>query len=164
MGFLESIASQFQGTKFTIYGSRLLSSDVIITYKKGIFSFPLSENHLPEFTKLLMAIISLKRLVKLNYSKFTLILEEKYEPEISVLKFDNNLFNEVSFVSNSTNSDGEEEEDENEEEDKDFVERTKLKLDPLKPNEEGLKQFSDWEDMLVFEMSKNELIIFITFF
>ncbi|KAG1131531.1 hypothetical protein G6F37_013445 [Rhizopus arrhizus] len=76
---LESMSCQWQGTKLTVYGSRLLSSDLILTYVKGSFQVPVSVKHLPEFSKLLMAVISLKRVVKPSYAKFTLILEEKYK-------------------------------------------------------------------------------------
>lgn len=34
---LESMSCQWQGTKLTVYGSRLLSSDLILTYVKGSF-------------------------------------------------------------------------------------------------------------------------------
>ncbi|CEP17553.1 hypothetical protein [Parasitella parasitica] len=144
---LEAISCQWQGTKFTIYGSRLLSSGEIFTYKKGVFGFPISIKHLPEFSQLLMAIISLKRIVKLNYAKFILILEEKYKQEIERLNFSEDSLNEISFVSNSTNSDceSEEEGDQDDKDDGDFVERIKEKLDQMKPDEQGLKKFSDWE-------------------
>lgn len=68
---LESMSCQWQGTKWAVYGSRLLSSDQILTYVKGSFLMPVSVKHLPEFSKLLMAVISLKRVVKLNYARFT---------------------------------------------------------------------------------------------
>lgn len=153
---LEAISCQWQGTKFTIYGSRLLSSGKILTYKKGVFSFPNSIKHLPEFSKLLLAIISLKRIVKLNYAKFILILEEKYKQEIERLNFSEDSLNEISFVSNSANSDCESEEEGNQDDkdDGDFVERTKEKLDQMKPDEQGLKKFSDWEDLLLFDCTK----------
>ncbi|KAG0772639.1 hypothetical protein G6F22_015568 [Rhizopus arrhizus] len=94
---LESMSCQWQGTKLTVYGSRLLSSDLILTYVKGSFQVPVSVKHLPEFSKLLMAVISLKRVVNLSYAKFTLILEEKYKQEIENLVFDDDPLNEVSF-------------------------------------------------------------------
>lgn len=121
-----------------------------------MFSFPNSIKHLPEFSKLLLAIISLKRIVKLNYAKFILILEEKYKQEIERLNFSEDSLNEISFVSNSANSDCESEEEGNQDDkdDGDFVERTKEKLDQMKPDEQGLKKFSDWEDLLLFDCTK----------
>ncbi|EPB84857.1 hypothetical protein HMPREF1544_08359 [Mucor circinelloides 1006PhL] len=129
----------------------------MLIYKKGSYSFPISSRHSPEFSKLLLAILSLKRTVKLNYAKFSLILEEKYKNEVKTLNFADGIFNEVSFTSNSTNSGGEYEDEyheENEPEDEDFVENTKVMLDGLKKDEKGLKRFHDWEDMLLFDCSK----------
>ena len=159
---LESMSCQWQGTKLTVYGSRLLSSDLILTYVKGSFQVPVSVKHLPEFSKLLMAVISLKRVVNLSYAKFTLILEEKYKQEIENLVFDDDPLNEVSFVSNSTDSDSEEGQNDGDEKNgeksendiDDFVERTLAKVKNLKLGEEGLKKFSDWEDLLLFDRAK----------
>ncbi|KAG1584197.1 hypothetical protein G6F48_008045 [Rhizopus delemar] len=156
---LEAISCQWQGTKLTIYGSRLLSSDLILTYKKGTFHIPVSVRHLSEFSKLLMAVISLKRIVKLNYTKFTLILEEKYKNEIENLVFDEEFLNEVSFISNSTDSNnGEAETDEDEKNNDDFVETTLAKIKNLKMDEKGLKKFSDWEDLLLHDRTKRRRI------
>ncbi|KAI9480903.1 MAG: hypothetical protein EXX96DRAFT_564655 [Benjaminiella poitrasii] len=76
-----------------------------------------------------MAIVLLKRIVKLNYAKFILILEEKYKQEIKTLNFSDSSFNEISFVSNSNRED---EEGEDDQDDEDFVERAKVKLDQMK--------------------------------
>ncbi|KAI7904274.1 uncharacterized protein BX663DRAFT_530378 [Cokeromyces recurvatus] len=146
---LESISCQWQGTKLTIYGSRLLSSDLILTYVKGSFHVPVSASHLPEFSKLLMAVISLKRMAKLNYAKFTLILEEKYKQEIENLMFDHDPLDGMSFVSDSTDSNQKSEYDI-----EDFVENTLAKVKNLKVGEEGLKRFSDWEELLLFDRVK----------
>lgn len=78
-----------------------------LSTKKGSYSFPISSRHSPEFSKLLLTILSLKQTVKLNYAKFNLILEEKYKNEVKTLNFADDIFNEVSFMSNSTNNDGE---------------------------------------------------------
>lgn len=87
-----------------------------------------------------------------------MILEEKHKKEAETLKFADDFFNEVSFMSNSTNSDGEYEGEYDEEneppEDEDFVENTKVMLDGLKEDEQGLKRLHDWEDMLLFDCSK----------
>ncbi|ORE01592.1 hypothetical protein BCV72DRAFT_320912 [Rhizopus microsporus var. microsporus] len=156
---LEAISCQWQGTNLTIYGSRLLSSDLILTYKKGTFHIPVSVRHLPEFSKLLMAVISLKRIVKLNYTKFTLILKEKYKNEIENLVFDEEFLNEVSFISNSTDSNnGEAETDEDEKNNDDFVETTLAKIKNLKMDEKGLKKFSNWEDLLLHDRTKRRRI------
>ncbi|KAI7896141.1 uncharacterized protein EV154DRAFT_281485 [Mucor mucedo] len=118
---LEAISCQWQGTKFTIYGSRLLSSDTMLIYRKGCYSFPISSRHSPEFSKLLLAILSLKRTVKLNYAKFNLILEEKYKNEVKTLNFSDDHLSEISITSDSTNSDIESEDSNYKLEDKDFV-------------------------------------------
>lgn len=70
---LEAIFCQWQRTKFTIYGSRAMPSDTMFIYKKGSYSFPISSRDSPDLSKLLLAILSLKRTVKLNYAKFNLI-------------------------------------------------------------------------------------------
>lgn len=57
-----------------------------------------------------------------------------------MLNFSDGPFNKISFISTSTNSDCENDE---EEENEDFVERTNDNLDQMKPDGEGLKQFSD---------------------
>ncbi|KAI7896140.1 uncharacterized protein EV154DRAFT_547796 [Mucor mucedo] len=151
---LEAISCQWQGTKFTIYGSRLLSSDTMLIYRKGCYSFPISSRHSPEFSKLLLAILSLKRTVKLNYAKFNLILEKKYKNEVKTLNFADDHSSEISITSDSTNSDIESEDSNYKPEDKDFVENTKVMLDELKEEEKGLKRFHDWEDMLLYDCSK----------
>jgi hypothetical protein len=105
-----------------------------------------------------MAMLSLKRIVKLDCTKSTLILEENCKEKIKTLNFGDDLFNEISCVCNSTNNDCEEEnevnEDEMEVDDEYFIARTMAKLNQVKPNEEGLKGFSDWEDMLLFGCTK----------
>ncbi|KAI7852575.1 hypothetical protein BDC45DRAFT_588020 [Circinella umbellata] len=106
--------------------------------------------------RLSLGILSQKRTVKLNHAKFNLILKKKYKNEVKTLNFADDIFTEVSFTSNSTNSDEEYEDEyheENEPEDEDFVENTKVMLDGLKEDEKGLKRFHDWEDML-FDCSK----------
>lgn len=136
---LKAISCQWQGTKFTIYGSRLLPSDTMPIYKKGSFNFPISSSHSLEFSKLLLAILSLKQIVKLNYAKFNLILEE-----VKMLNFADDNFNEVSFISDSADSNGELEDgyhEENKPKDEDFVENTKEMLDELNEDEKGLKCF-----------------------
>ncbi|KAG2199584.1 hypothetical protein INT47_012184 [Mucor saturninus] len=156
IGQLESISCQWQGTKFSIYGSRLVSPDKIITYKKGEFSLPTSGRHASELGRLLMAVISLKRVAKHNYAKFILILEEKYKREVETLNFDNAGLNETSFLSDSTDSTGSDSEckkyqDQNEEE---FVETVMAKIKKLKFEEANLKQYEDWEDLLMFDSVK----------
>ncbi|KAI8364044.1 hypothetical protein EDC96DRAFT_594266 [Choanephora cucurbitarum] len=154
---LEAISCQWQSTKFTIYESRLLSSDTMLNYKKESYSFPISSRHSSEFSKLLLAILSLKRTVKLNYAKFDVFLEGKYKNEDKALNFADNIFSEVCFTSNGTHNDGEYEDEyheENEPEDGDFVKNTKVMLGGFMEVEKGLKRFHDWENMLLFDCSK----------
>lgn len=51
----------------TVYGSHLVFSDLMRSYKKDMFQVPVFVKHLLEFVKLLMVVISLKRIVRLNY-------------------------------------------------------------------------------------------------
>ncbi|KAG2199585.1 hypothetical protein INT47_012185 [Mucor saturninus] len=156
MGQLESISCQWQGTKFSIYGSRLVSPDKIITYKKGELNMPILERHTSDHGRLLMAVISLKRVAKHNYAKFILILEEKFKREVETLNFDNAGLNETSFLSDSTDSTGSDSEcgnyqDENDEE---FVETVMTKIKELKFDKANLKQFEVWEHLLLFVSEK----------
>ncbi|KAL9550830.1 hypothetical protein PS6_005344 [Mucor atramentarius] len=133
-----------KGVKADIRKGNMLKKHALYLWSKQVDSSVLMEK---------LEAISLK----LNYAKFNLILEEKYKNEVKTLNFADGIFNEVSFTSNSTNSDGEYEDEyheENEPEDEDFVENTKVMLDGLKEDEKGLKRFHDWEDMLLFDCSK----------
>lgn len=67
---LESISCQWKANEITIYGSKLLPSGKYLQYIKGQYKFPNVPSHGSEFAKLLMYMISLKRLVLLNYRKF----------------------------------------------------------------------------------------------
>ncbi|KAI7896190.1 uncharacterized protein EV154DRAFT_541627 [Mucor mucedo] len=87
--------------------SKQVGSSVLMEKLEAIYcqwqrssSFPISSRHSPEFSKLLLAILSLKRTVKLNYAKFNLILEEKYKNEVKTLNFadDSALYQPGFFV------------------------------------------------------------------
>ncbi|KAG1471538.1 hypothetical protein G6F56_002068 [Rhizopus delemar] len=85
---LEAITCQWEGTKLTIFATRTLTPDYTITYKKGAFSMPKSFNHLAELSKLLLAVLSLRRLVLSNYKKMNLIMKEKQREELLLLDFE----------------------------------------------------------------------------
>lgn len=73
---------------------------------------PVSVNHLTEFSKLLLGVLSLRRLVYKNYQKMNIILKEKQKQEIAFLDvYDDG--NDLTLRSDSTSpSEGDEVEDE----------------------------------------------------
>ncbi|CAO3645412.1 unnamed protein product [Mucor hiemalis] len=75
---LEAITCQWQGLKLIVFGTRFISKDHLITYRKDTFSVPKDESHAASFAHLLAAVLSLRRLVYLNYTKLNIILEAKY--------------------------------------------------------------------------------------
>lgn len=84
----------------------------MVTYRKGTFVFPAEETHAASFVRLLLAIVSLKRLVLLNYSKLNATLETKYRHEIEMAKFSSDDDNdEIQLRSDSTDGWGSEVED-----------------------------------------------------
>lgn len=97
---LESISCQWERTKLTIYASRLLPSGHVLSYRKGEFTMPISSKYASDFAKLVMAIISLKRIVVHNYEKFALILDEKCKQELSYLSFSE--VHDITFREDST--------------------------------------------------------------
>ncbi|KAI8326728.1 hypothetical protein EDC96DRAFT_613066 [Choanephora cucurbitarum] len=97
---LESITCQWQGLKLIIYGTRCISKNHIVTYKKGSFSVPKEETHAASFAHLLAAILSLKRLVLVNYTKLNTILEAKYAHELETMYFSSD--DATNFRSDST--------------------------------------------------------------
>lgn len=84
---LESVSCQWEKTKLTIYASRLLPSGGVLSYRKGEFAMPINSKHASEFAKLLLGVLSLKRLVINNYEKFNFILAERYNQEVDYLQF-----------------------------------------------------------------------------
>ncbi|KAL9556678.1 hypothetical protein MBANPS3_001764 [Mucor bainieri] len=97
---LEAITCQWQALKLTIYGTRYVSGDHLVTYRKGTFTVPKDENHTAAFAKILAAVLSLRRLVYLNYDKLNTILEAKYAHQLDTMHFSSD--NESNFRSDST--------------------------------------------------------------
>ncbi|KAK4512947.1 uncharacterized protein ATC70_003658 [Mucor velutinosus] len=97
---LEAITCQWQALKFTIYGTRHVSENHLVTYTKGTFSVPKDENHAASFANVLAAVLSLRRLVYLNYAKLNTILEAKYAHQLDTMHFSSD--SELNFCSDST--------------------------------------------------------------
>ncbi|KAG1372077.1 hypothetical protein G6F61_011369 [Rhizopus arrhizus] len=100
---LEAVTCQWQEVKLTIIGTRYLSQYHSVTYKKGTFIIPKVINYLASFSQTLAAVLSLKRLVYLNYKKLNIILETKKKFELELMQFQHDNDNdEFSFRSDST--------------------------------------------------------------
>ncbi|KAI8638294.1 hypothetical protein BD408DRAFT_423303 [Parasitella parasitica] len=97
---LEAITCQWQGLKLTVYGTRFISKDHLITYRKGSFAMPKEETHAASFAHVLAAVLSLRRLVHSNYTKLNIILEAKYAHELETMYFSSD--DETNFRSDST--------------------------------------------------------------
>ncbi|KAI8076927.1 hypothetical protein BDF21DRAFT_464131 [Thamnidium elegans] len=97
---LEAITCQWQGLKLTLYGTRFISEDHLVTYKKGSFSVPKDETHAASFAHVLAAVLSLRRLVYTNYTKLNVIMEAKYAHELETMHFSSD--DETFFRSDST--------------------------------------------------------------
>ncbi|KAG1322911.1 hypothetical protein G6F62_009970 [Rhizopus arrhizus] len=97
---LEAITCQWQGLKLTLYSTRFISEDHLVTYKKGSFSVPKDEIHAASFAHVLAAVLSLRRLVYANYTKLNVILEAKHAHELETMYFYSD--DETFFWSDST--------------------------------------------------------------
>ncbi|KAG0905391.1 hypothetical protein G6F33_012202 [Rhizopus arrhizus] len=84
---LEAITCQWQGIKLQIIGTKYISQSHSISYNKGVFVVPKIVNNLASFAQTLAAVLSLKRLVYLNYSKINVILEAKRQHDIEFMHF-----------------------------------------------------------------------------
>ncbi|CAO0801908.1 unnamed protein product [Mucor circinelloides] len=96
---LEAITCQWQGLKLTVYGTRFISKDHLITYRKGSFAVPKEETHAASFARVLTAVLSLRRLVYSNYTKLNIILEAKYAHGLETMYFSSD--DETNFRSDS---------------------------------------------------------------
>ncbi|KAG2230990.1 hypothetical protein INT48_002769 [Thamnidium elegans] len=65
---IEAITCQWEGLKLTIYATKYLPNKHLISYTKESFVMPKDETYCASFAVFLAAILSLKRLVFLNYS------------------------------------------------------------------------------------------------
>lgn len=84
---LEAITCQWQGVKLQVIGTRYISQNHSISYNKGVFVVPKIVNNLASFAQTLAAVLSLKRLVYLNYRKINVILEAKRRHDIELMHF-----------------------------------------------------------------------------
>ncbi|KAI8077126.1 hypothetical protein BDF21DRAFT_385000 [Thamnidium elegans] len=84
---LEAITCQWQGVKLQIIGTKYISQNHSISYNKGVFVVPKIVNNLASFAQTLAAVLSLKRLVYLNYRKINVILEAKRRHDIEFMHF-----------------------------------------------------------------------------
>ncbi|CAO3668324.1 unnamed protein product [Umbelopsis ramanniana] len=96
----EAITCQWEANKLTVFATRKITSDLTVTYRKGMFSMPKNVLHMSEFAKLLLAVLSLRRLVLKNYKKLNLISEAKQRDQVEMLRFDDD--NDVILRSDST--------------------------------------------------------------
>ncbi|KAG1166784.1 hypothetical protein G6F55_005953 [Rhizopus delemar] len=97
---LEAITCQWQGLKLTVYCKRFISKDHLVTYRKGSFAVSKDEFHAASFAHVLVAVLSLRRLVYSNYTKLNIILEAKYAHELETMYFSSD--DEINFRSDST--------------------------------------------------------------
>lgn len=157
MDQFEAITCQWEGLKLMIFGTKFVSEKNMVTYRKGTFFFPAEETHAASFARLLLAIVSLKRLVLLNYSKLNATLEAKYRYEIEMAKFSSDDDkDDIQLRSDSTAG------WDPEVEDNDWIDDTidlGLKeevLSALKDIklEDGIITYNDWEEFVVERVSK----------
>ncbi|KAG2210274.1 hypothetical protein INT47_003259 [Mucor saturninus] len=113
MDKFEAITCQWKGLELTIFATRIISETCTITYNKGTFEVPKESGHGATFARLLAAVLSLRRLVYLNYKKLNNLLQTKQSYSLEQLYFSEDdediLFKSDStapdeFVDNRTNN------------------------------------------------------------
>ncbi|KAI8063437.1 uncharacterized protein B0P05DRAFT_555882 [Gilbertella persicaria] len=156
MDQFEAITCQWEGLKLSIYGTKFVSKNNMITYIKGTFAFPAEETHAASFARLLLAVLSLKRLVMINYSKLNAALETKYRYEIEMAKFStDDDIDETQLRSDSTAGwDIEEDNDWMVDDETDYILREEV-LSVLKNTklEEDIITYNDWEEFVMERVS-----------
>lgn len=152
----EAITCQWEGTKLTIFATRQLSKKTSLVYKKGTFSMPKSVSHMAEFSRLILAVLSLRRLVLRNYRMLNMILEAKRRNQIEMLSFDEDV--DYLLRSDSTvdaefdNDDGSVKEEMNPE-----LEKTLLAAIKGITTGESVKTYSDWEEFLMEKVKRRKI-------
>jgi hypothetical protein len=140
MKHLEAITCQWEGLKFVIFATKCVSDKYLVTYRRGSFCMPKDESHCASFATLLAAMLSLKRLVFLNYSKLNAVLEAKYRHQFEMMTFETEDENEFLFLSEST-----EEIEAREEKDEELEKESLEELNGIKLKEDIITS-DDWED------------------
>lgn len=152
----EAITCQWEGTRLLVFATRQLSENTTLVYKKGHFSMPKTVSHMAEFSKLLLAVLSLRRLVLRNYRRLNIILEEKRRNEIEMLSLDEDndfLLRSDSTVEAELNNDNN-----SVKEDMDAgLEQTLLKAIKKVTVEESVKTYSDWEEFLMEKIKRRKV-------
>ena len=145
----EAITCQWEGLKLVVFATRYISEEHGITYKKGVYMMPKEETHTASFAISLAAILSLKRLVFINYTKLNTVLEIKHTHELQTMQF----FEEDEFNLRSDSTEGyENQEDEYKTNAIDpHLESDILSaLDQIETDsEEDIVNFKDWEEFIM---------------
>ncbi|KAG1136936.1 hypothetical protein G6F37_011625 [Rhizopus arrhizus] len=98
----EAITCQWEGLRLVVFATRYISEEHSITYKKDSYMMPKEETHTASFAISLAAILSLKRLVFINYTKLNTVLEIKHTHELQTMQF----FEEDEFILRSDSTEG----------------------------------------------------------
>lgn len=77
MNKFEAITCQWKGLELTIFAISIVSETCTITYSRGTFDVQKEFGHGLTFARLLAAVLSLRRLVYLNYKKLNCLLQTK---------------------------------------------------------------------------------------
>ncbi|KAG1055513.1 hypothetical protein G6F43_002532 [Rhizopus delemar] len=149
---LEAITCQWQGVKLTIFGTRYLSQYHSVTYKKGVFIIPKTANHLTSFSQTLSAVLSLKRLVHLNYKKINVILETRKKFELEQMHFQCDDDDKFNFRSDSPQG-YENINDEPKFIDLNLEEDITEALQNIKNDEEPVS-YKDWEEFVIERVTR----------
>ncbi|CAO3659958.1 unnamed protein product [Rhizopus stolonifer] len=99
---LEATTCQWQGVKLQIIGTKYISQNHSISYNKGVFVVPKIVNNLASFAQTLAVILSLKRLVYLNYCKINIIIETKRRHDIEFMYFQGDETDDILLRSDNT--------------------------------------------------------------
>ncbi|KAI8069132.1 uncharacterized protein B0P05DRAFT_551662 [Gilbertella persicaria] len=145
----EAITCQWEGLKLIIFATRYISEKHSITYKKGSYIMPKEETHTASFARLLAAVLSLKRLVLVNYTKLNTVLETKHSYELQTMQFSQE--DEFNLRSDST-EEYEAQEDERETATIDVHLESDIlsALDEIETDlEEDIVTFKDWEEFMM---------------
>ncbi|KAI9470529.1 MAG: hypothetical protein EXX96DRAFT_622742 [Benjaminiella poitrasii] len=114
---------------------------------------PKDETHCASFAIILSAMISLNRLVVLNYTKLNAIIEAKARYKVEMMEFDFQDSDGFTFSSESTK--GEEDEEDEQEMCLDLENEIIKELEDI-TFEEDLVTGTDWEDFMLIKTAKKK--------
>ncbi|KAI8138754.1 hypothetical protein BJV82DRAFT_629506 [Fennellomyces sp. T-0311] len=101
---LEALTCQFEERKLTVFATRMLPSGEFLVYTKATALIPTSASHYAAAARVLLVILSIKRLVTLNYMKLTTMIEA-YE-EYATRNLDLSISTDQSFITYHQDSSG----------------------------------------------------------